>query len=80
MYFIVLAAMMNTASPTPPLPLPSVVASYKTLKDCRAELITIGKYKGFELVRHPLLGNAVVRQYGDEGLTLIFCARDMRSV
>jgi len=80
MYFIVLAAMISAASPAPPLPLPSVLNSYKTLKDCRVELIAIGEYEGFELVKHPLLGKAVVRQYGGDSLTLVFCARDMRSV
>ena len=80
MYFIVLAAMISLPQSGAPLPMPSVMTSYASLGKCIAGLEEVAKYDGFTKVKHPMLGRSVVKQYGKEGITLLFCARDMRSV
>tara|TARA_R110000822_G_scaffold144371_1_gene282992 strand:- start:21 stop:260 length:240 start_codon:yes stop_codon:yes gene_type:complete len=79
MYFIIMAAMVTSITAAP-LPMPSVMASFSTLEKCRANLIYVAKNDGFKLVKHPMFGKSAVKQYGNEGLALFFCARDMRQI
>jgi hypothetical protein len=79
MYFLILAAMI-TSSTAQPLPIPAVMASYKTIEQCRDDLVYMAKNDGFKSTKHPMFGKSAVKQYGKEGITVFFCARDMRSV
>ena len=80
MYFIVLAAMLTLPEAGAPLPMPSIVTSYSSLDKCIEALESSAMYDGFTKVKHPMFGRSIVRKYGKEGVTLLFCARDMRSV
>jgi hypothetical protein len=79
MYFLILAAMV-TSSTAAPLPMPAVMANYETIEKCRDDLIYMAKNDGFKLVKHPMFGKSAVKQYGNEGLTVFFCARNMRRI
>jgi hypothetical protein len=77
MYYMILAAIISTGSP--PI-LPSIMGSYVSLDKCLDELVAASKHEDFQLAKHPMLGRAAIKQYGKEGITVLFCAKDMRSV
>jgi hypothetical protein len=79
MYYMILAAMITTANAAP-LPMPLIVGSYVSLDKCTYELVVASKYADFKLVKHPMFGKAIVKQYSKDGVTVLFCAKDMRSV
>ena len=79
MYFIILATMLTNTNAAP-LPMPSIMGSYETLEKCRDELIFMADNNGFRLTKHPMFGKSAAKQYGKEGVTVFFCARDMRSI
>ena len=79
MYFLILAAMV-TSSTAAPLPMPAVMASFSTLEKCRDELVMLSKTDNFKLKKHPMFGESAVKRYGNEGLTVFFCARNMRRI
>jgi hypothetical protein len=79
MYYMILAAMITTTNAAP-LPMPMVIESYSTLQKCTDELVIVSRSMDFQLIKDPMFGRSIIRQYGKEGLTILFCAKDMRSV
>ena len=77
MYYMILTAVITATSP--PLT-PAIIDSYVSLEKCLDDLISASKYEDFELVKHPILGRSAVKQYGKEGVTVLFCAKDRRSI
>jgi hypothetical protein len=77
MYYMILTAMITATSP--PLT-PAIIDSYGSFAKCLDDLVAASKYENFKLVKHPMLGKSAVKQYGKEGITIIFCAKDMRSI
>jgi len=52
------------------------------LRNCAVSFLAGGgsKYADFKLIKHPMFGKAIVKQYSKDGVTVLFCAKDMRSV
>jgi hypothetical protein len=75
MYFIILATMLTSTSP---VPMPSVMDSYESLEECRADLAWMAEHDDFILTNHPTYGNAAYKPDGNEDIMVFFCARDMR--
>jgi hypothetical protein len=77
MYYLILTAIITASSP--PI-LPAIMGSYVSLERCLDDLVAASKYEDFKLARHPMLGKSAVKQYSKEGITVLFCAKDMRSI
>jgi len=81
MYYMILAAMITNANPDSlPMPMPMIIESYVSLEKCRDGLVLAREYENFKLIKHLMFGKSAVKQYGEEGVTLLFCVKDMRSV
>ena len=79
MYYIILALML-VGPDAPELPtVPAIVGSYVSLADCKAELREVSKLEGYKRIVNDALAYSVVKFDGDNA-TILFCARDMRSV
>jgi hypothetical protein len=76
---MILAAMITTTNAAP-LPIPMVIESYVSLEKCIDELVVASKHMDFKLVKHSMLGKSAVKQYSKDGVTVLFCAKDMRSI
>jgi hypothetical protein len=79
MYFMIIVTMITISGVTAPAPVqPSVMDSYVSIEKCRDDLVWMAENDGVKLVTQPMFGKAAVQQYGEEGITVFFCARDMR--
>jgi len=76
MWSIVIATMLSvSAEPA----IPVVVASYKTLKECRLELIDVSNSLDYKLVVSPLLGYSVKKDTKDKTI-VAFCVKQQQSI
>ena len=76
MYAIVVAIMI-ASNQAPKIPV--MLASYKTLNECRLQLAEISKLQGYERVVIPMLSYSVVKVTPDK-TTTAFCVKDMRGI
>jgi hypothetical protein len=79
MYYMILAAMLTTNEARPPIAVPSVMGSYKTISECYSELEWMSEHRDFTSAENLLFGQSLVKQQEEQGVTvLFFCAKDMR--
>ena len=76
MYSLIIAVMF-TSGTNPELPL--LMESYKTLNECKLELVEISKLPEYELVVSPLLSYSVAKETEDK-TTMAFCVKNMKSI
>jgi hypothetical protein len=77
MYYMILAAILTTSSPPA---IPVILGSYVNLEQCLDELVAARDHEDFKLAKHPMLGRTAIKIYSEEGVAILFCAKDMRSV
>ena len=75
--YAVIVATMIASSQVPKIPV--MVASYRTLTQCRAELVEVSKLQGYELIVSPTLSYSVAK-VTPEKTTTAFCVKDIRSI
>jgi hypothetical protein len=77
MYAIVVAVMLSGSDAPPKVPV--MVASYKTLKECRIKLLEIAKLQGYERIVSPMLSYAVVKISPTKSTTA-FCVKNIQTI
>jgi hypothetical protein len=77
MYYMILTAIITASSP--PI-LPAIMGSYVSLERCLDDLVAASKYEDFKLAKHPMLGRTAIKIYSEEGVAILFCAKDRRSI
>jgi hypothetical protein len=77
MYFIILVTILLDTTAAP-ISMPSIMDSYDSLEECRADLEWMAEHDDFKLTNHQTYGDAAYKPDDNEGLRVFFCARDMR--
>ena len=77
MYAIVVAVMLSGSYAPPKVSV--MVASYKTLKECRINLLEIAKLQGYECIISPMLSYAVVKITPTKATTA-FCVKNIQTI